>query len=141
MSRGASGSISLNSYFNIFVLFLVSRASSEYISERLDGSTHFQFAMPCHPDSLSRRPSWTSSLTVTCGTSTCITMRGHTSNTARLFSAPLPGLGSLLASPTILGKGRTLMGNPPNTRPRRQSCTMPMMLSSMQRSSRRTTLS
>ena len=43
MSRGASSSISLNGYFNIFVLFIVFRASSEYISERLDGSTCFQF--------------------------------------------------------------------------------------------------
>ena len=51
MSRGASGSISLNSYVNVFVLFIVSRASSEYISERLDGSTHFRFAMPWCPDS------------------------------------------------------------------------------------------
>ena len=51
MSRGASGSISLNSYVNVFVLFIVSRASSEYISERLDGSTHHRFAMPWCPDS------------------------------------------------------------------------------------------
>ena len=67
MSRGASGSISLNSYSNVFVLFIVSRASSGYISERLDGSTPFQFTMPQCPDSLNCRPGWTSSSTVTCG--------------------------------------------------------------------------
>ena len=118
MSRGASSSISLNGYLNAFVLFLVSRASSEYISERLDGLTHFQFTMPWRPDSLNRRPGWTSLLTVTCGPSACITKRGHTSNTARLFSAPLPGPGLPLASPTVPGKGRTPMESPLNTRPR-----------------------
>ena len=141
MSRGASGSISLNGYFNSFVLFIVSRASSEYISESLDGSTHFQFAMPWHPDSLNCRPGWTSSSTVTCGPSACIAKRGHTSNTIGLFSAPLPGPGSPLVSPTIPGKGRTLTENPPDAGPRTRSHVMPTTLSSMQRSSRRETLS
>ena len=139
MSRGASGSISLNSYFNLFVLFIVSRASSEYISERLGSSTPFQFAMPRYPDSLNHRPCWTSSSTVTCGLSACTVKRGHTSSTARLFSAPLPGLGSPLASPTIPGKGGTLWENPPGTGPRTQSRATPMTSSSMQRSSRRAT--
>ena len=141
MSRGASGSISLNGYLNTFVLFVVSRASSEYILERLDGSTHFQFAMPRCPDSLNHRSSWTSLSTVTCEPSACIAKRGHTSNTAGLFSAPLPGLGSLLASLTVPGKGGTLMESPFDARPRTRSCIMPTMLSSMQRSSRRATLS
>ena len=141
MSRGASGSISLNGYLNTFVLFIASRASSEYISERLDGSTHFQFAMPWRPDSLNCRPGWTSSSTVTCGPSACIAKRGYTSNTARLFSAPLPGQGLLLVSPPIPGKGRTPMESPLNARPRTQSHIMPTTLSSMQRSSRRATLS
>ena len=141
MSRGASGSISSNGYFNVFVLFIVSRASPEYISERLDGSTHFQFAMPWRPDSLNHRPGWTSSSTVTCGPSACITKRGRTSNTTRSFSAPLPGLGSPLASPTIPGKGGTPTENPPNAGPRTRSHVMPTMLSSMPKSLRRATLS
>ena len=141
MSRGASGSISLNCYLNVFVLFVVYSASSEYISERLDGSTPFQFAMPWRSDSLNRWPGWTSSSTVTCGPSACIAKRGHTSNTARLFTAPLLGPGSPLASLIILGKGRTLMGSPLNARPRTRSRLMPTTLSSMQRSSRRATLS
>ena len=141
MSREASSSISLNGYLNIFVLFVVSRASSEYISERLNGSTSFQFAMPWHPGSLNHRPGWTSSSTVTCGPSTCIPKRGHTSNTARLFSAPLPGPGLPLVSPTILGKGGIPMGSPLDTGPRTQSRIMPTTLSSMQRSLRRASLS
>ena len=80
MSRGASGSISLNDHFNSFVLFVVSRASSEYISERLDDSTHFQFAMPRHPDSRNCRPGWTSSSTVTCGPSTYHSRKGRNPN-------------------------------------------------------------
>ena len=112
MSRGASGSISLNSYFNVFILFIVSRASSEYILERLDSSTHFQFAMPRRPDSLNCRPDWTSSLTVICGPSTCIAKKGCISSTAGSSSPPLPGSGLPLASPTIPGKGRTPTGEP-----------------------------
>ena len=76
MSRGASGSISLNGYYNVFVLFRVSRASSEYISERFDSSTYFRFAMPQRRDSLNHRPDWTSSLTVICGPSACIAKKG-----------------------------------------------------------------
>ena len=139
MSRGASGSVSLNGYVNVFVLFIVSRASSEYISERLDGSTHFWFAMLWHPDSLNHRPDWTSSLIVTCEPSACIGRRGCISSTARSSSTPLPGLGLPLASLTIPGKDRTLTGSPLNAGPRTQSCTMPMTLSSMQRTSRRAT--
>ena len=55
---------SLYSFPNLFVLFIVSRVSSEYISEILDSSTHFWFAMPRRPDSLNHRHGWTSSLTV-----------------------------------------------------------------------------
>ena len=91
MSRGASGSISLMVHLTFFFYSEFSRASSEYISERLDSSTHFQFTMPWRPDSLNRRPGWTSSLTVTCGLSTCTIKRWRTSSTAKLFSAPLPG--------------------------------------------------
>ena len=120
-------------------IFIVSRASSEYILERLDGSTHFRFAMPWRPDSLNRRPGWTSSSTVTCGLSACTVRRGCTSSTAGLFSAPLPGLGLLLVSLTIPGKGGTLRKNPPSAGPRTQSRAMPMMSSSMQRSLRRAT--
>ena len=141
MSRGASGSISLNSYFNSFVLFIVSRASSEYILERLDGSTYFQFAMPWRLGSLNHRPICSSSSTVTCGPSACIVKRGHTSSTTGSFSAPLPWLGWLLASLTIPGKGRTLTENPPDAGPRTRSRVTPMTLSSMQRSLRRATLS
>ena len=118
MSRGASGSISLNGYFNVFVLFIVFRASSEYISERLDSSTHFRFAMPRCPDSLNRRPNWTSSLTVICGPSTCIAKKGHISSTAGSSLPPLPGLGLPLVSLTVRGKGGILTENPLNTRPR-----------------------
>ena len=139
MSRGASGSISFNGSHNVFVLFIVSRASSEYISERLNGSTHFQFAMPWRPDSLDCRPGWTSSSTVTCGLSACTVKRGCTSSTTGLFSAPLPGLGSLLASPTVPGKGGTLRENPPGAGPRTRNHAMPTTSSSTQRSSRRAT--
>ena len=139
ISRGASGSISLNGYFNAFVPFIVSRASSEYISERLDGSTHFQFAMPWRPDSLNCRPDWTSSLTVICGPSTCITKRGCISSTARSSSPPLPGSGLPLASLTIPGKGGIPTGSPLNARPKKRSHATPTMLSNMQRTSRRAT--
>ena len=105
MSRGASGSISLNGYFNVFVLFIVSRESSEYISERLDGLIHFQFAMPWHRDSLNCRPDWTSSSTVICGPFACIAKKGCISSTAEISSAPLPGSGLPLASLTVPGKG------------------------------------
>ena len=94
MSRGASGSISLNGYFNVFILFIVSRASSEYILERSDSSTTLWFTMPRHPDSLNRRPDWTSSLTVICGPSACIAKKGHISSTTGSSSPPVPRLGS-----------------------------------------------
>ena len=139
MSREASSSISLNGYFNVFVLFIVSRASSEYISERSDGSTHFRVAMPWRPDSLNRRPNWTSSLTVICGPSTCITKKRRISSTAGSSLPLLPGLGSPLASLTIPGKGGTLTGSHLDARPKTRSHAMPMTLSNMQRTSRRAT--
>ena len=130
-----------NGSFNIFVLFIVFRASSEYILERLDGSTHFRFAMPWCPDSLNHRPGWTSSSTVTCGPSTCTIKRGCTSSTTRSFSAPLPGPGLPLASPTVPGKDGIPAENPPDAGPRTRSRVMPMTSSSTQRSLRRATLS
>ena len=107
----------------LFVLLIVSRSSSEYILERFDGSTHFWFTMPWCPDSLNHRPGWTSSLTVTCGLSTCTIKRGHTSSTARLFSAPLPGAGFGVGISDHSRKGLNFEGKPSqcrtkNTKPR-----------------------
>ena len=118
---------------------VVSRASLEYISERLDGSTHWWFTMPQCPDSLNHRLNWTSSFTVTCEPFACITKRGCIFRTTGSSLLPLPGLGSPLASPTIPGKGGILTGSPLNARPETQSKAMPMMLSNMQRILRRAT--
>ena len=108
-------------------------------SERSDGSTHWQFAMPRHPDSLNCRLDWISSLTVTCGPSACIAKRGHISSTAGSSSLPLPGSGLPLASLTTPGKGRILTESPPNARPKTQSHAMHTTLPNMQRTLRRAT--
>ena len=112
-----------NSSFNIFVLFIVSRASSEYISERLDSSTHFRFTMPQHPDSLNRRPGWTSSSTVTCGPSTGTVKTGCTSSTAGSFSTPFAWAGFAVGISNHSRKGQNPNGEPSwhrtkNTKPR-----------------------
>ena len=55
MSRGASSS-TFFTIIDLFVLLKVFRASSESISESLEDSTPFPFAMPRHPDFHSNKP-------------------------------------------------------------------------------------
>ena len=64
MSRGASGSIFFTIIY-LFVLLIVFRASSESISEKLEGSTPLPFTMPQRPDFHSNKPGLIFSLTAT----------------------------------------------------------------------------
>ena len=105
----------------MFHSIIVFRASSEYISERLDGSTHWRFTMPWRPDFLNHRPDWTFSLTVTCGPFAYTTKRGCIFSTARSSLHPLPGVDLPLVFPTGLGRGRILTGSPPDARPKTQN--------------------
>ena len=115
----------LNGSLNVFVLFIVFRASSEYISERLDGSTHFRFTMPWHPD-LWAFPLYHQE-------------RAHIQHCRVIlcsfawagFAVGISDLFQERAEP----QGRTL----PGAELRTQSHTTPMMSSSMQRSLRRAT--
>ena len=68
MSRGASGSVFFT-VIDLFVLLIVFRASSESISENLEGSTPLPFAMPQRPDFHSNKPGWIFSPTATGGRS------------------------------------------------------------------------
>ena len=120
MSRGASGS-AFFTLIDLFVLLKVFRASSESISENLEGSTPLLFAMPWHPDFHSNKPGCIFLPTATGGRSTCTNKIKHTSITARSFFAPLPGSHSLLASTTAAKRERMPMAHLAGIRPRIRS--------------------
>ena len=133
MSRGASHSIFFT-FIDLLVLLIVFRASSESISENLEGSTPLPFAMPQCPDFHSNKPGWIFSPTATGGRSTCTNKIKHTSITAGSFFAPLPGSRSPLASTTAAKRERIPTACLADVRPRIRSCTTLMTVPSMHES-------
>ena len=123
MSRGVSGSVFFT-IIDLFVLLIVFRASSESISENLEGSTPLPFTMPWHPHFHSNKPGWIFSPTATDGHSTCTNKIKHTSITTGSFFAPLPGSHLPLASMTTAKRERIPMARLADVRPRIQSRTM-----------------
>ena len=129
MSRGASGS-TFFTVNDLFVLLKVFRASSESISENLEGSTPLPFAMPWRLDFHSNKPGWIFLLTATGGRSACTNKIKHTSITAMSFFAPLPGSHSPLASTTTAKRERMPTACLADVRPRIRSHTMLTMVPS-----------
>ena len=123
MSSGASGSIFFT-VIDLFVLLIIFRASSESISENLEGSTPLPFTMPRRLDFHSNKPGWIFSPTATGGRSACTNKIKHTSITARSFFAPLPGSCSPLASTTAAKRERIPTACLADVRPRIRSRAM-----------------